>query len=408
MKKILTVSLMAMMVVGAARADIASVGYVDEKLATKANVSDVTSISNKLGTVAEGKTVVDLIEAAKQDAIAGVASYDDTEVRGLIGDNAEAISELESKVGNSSVADQIDAVRATTIAGLTEEQQQTMFPTVDLTGQMIATSTNDFATSIGDNATAIQNINNSAVMKSGITEGKVAAYDAYAEAISDNAAAAEAAQDAAEAAQGAAATAKTEAIAAAQSYADGLAKNYDAAGSAAQALTDAKAYADGLGSNYDAKGAAAAAETAAIAAAKTAGDAAYDAKGSATQALTDAKDYADGVAATAKSEAIAAAKSAGDAAYDAKGAAEAAKTAAVAAAKEAADAAYAAKAYETRVQANETAIAANKTATETNAASIAAMAQAGIKAEGAGDGTYALTMKVTDGVRTFQWDQIGY
>ena len=38
MKKIMTVSLMAMMVVGAARADIASVGYVEDKLATKANV----------------------------------------------------------------------------------------------------------------------------------------------------------------------------------------------------------------------------------------------------------------------------------------------------------------------------------------------------------------------------------
>ena len=36
----------------------------------------------------------------------------------------------------------------------------------------------------------------------------------------------------------------------AKTYADGLAKNYDAVGSAAQALTDAKAYADGLGVKY--------------------------------------------------------------------------------------------------------------------------------------------------------------
>ena len=41
-------------------------------------------------------------------------------------------------------------------------------------------------------------------------------------------------------------TAKGEAISAANSYADGLAKNYDAAGSAATAEANAKAYVDGI------------------------------------------------------------------------------------------------------------------------------------------------------------------
>jgi hypothetical protein len=50
---------------------------------------------------------------------------------------------------------------------------------------------------------------------------------------------------------------------AAQDYADGLASNYDAAGSAAAAQTAAQDYADGLASNYDAAGSAAAAQTAA-------------------------------------------------------------------------------------------------------------------------------------------------
>jgi hypothetical protein len=50
---------------------------------------------------------------------------------------------------------------------------------------------------------------------------------------------------------------------AAQTYADGLAVNYDAAGSAAAAQTAAQDYADGLASNYDAAGSAAAAQTAA-------------------------------------------------------------------------------------------------------------------------------------------------
>ena len=44
----------------------------------------------------------------------------------------------------------------------------------------------------------------------------------------------------------------------AKDYADGLAKNYDAAGSAATAESNAKAYADGLAGNYDAAGSAAA------------------------------------------------------------------------------------------------------------------------------------------------------
>jgi hypothetical protein len=48
---------------------------------------------------------------------------------------------------------------------------------------------------------------------------------------------------------------------AAEDYADGLASNYDAAGSAATAQSNAEDYADGLAVNYDAAGAAAAAET---------------------------------------------------------------------------------------------------------------------------------------------------
>ena len=51
--------------------------------------------------------------------------------------------------------------------------------------------------------------------------------------------------------------------ASAKTYADGLASNYDAAGSAATAEQNAKDYADGLASNYDAAGSADAAETAA-------------------------------------------------------------------------------------------------------------------------------------------------
>ena len=47
-----------------------------------------TAINDKIGTVAEGKTVVQMIEAAQT-----AATYDDTEVRGLISGNAEDIAE---------------------------------------------------------------------------------------------------------------------------------------------------------------------------------------------------------------------------------------------------------------------------------------------------------------------------
>ena len=79
----------------------------------------------------------------------------------------------------------------------------------------------------------------------------------------------------------------------AQSYADGLASNYDAAGSASTAESNAKSYADGLASNYDPAGSASTAESNA----KSYADGLasnYDAAGAASQALTDANDYTDG------------------------------------------------------------------------------------------------------------------
>lgn len=55
--------------------------------------ADVDALAEKVGTVAEGKTVVEMIADAKTEA-----TYDDTEVRGLIGDNTEAIEEVGGKV----------------------------------------------------------------------------------------------------------------------------------------------------------------------------------------------------------------------------------------------------------------------------------------------------------------------
>lgn len=51
-----------------------------------------------IGTVEEGKTLVEMVEDAKNAAIES-ASYNDTEVRGLIKTNADAIDAVEERVG---------------------------------------------------------------------------------------------------------------------------------------------------------------------------------------------------------------------------------------------------------------------------------------------------------------------
>lgn len=56
----------------------------------KTNAEAITAINNKIGTIPEGKTVAQAIEDAK-----AAATYDDTEVRGLIKNNKDAIDVLK-------------------------------------------------------------------------------------------------------------------------------------------------------------------------------------------------------------------------------------------------------------------------------------------------------------------------
>ena len=82
--------------------------------------TNVDNLSAKVGEVEEGKTVVELIEEAKQTAING-ATYDDTEVRGLISDNSDAIAAL-TETHNADKAElqgNIDTVsgKVTTLIG---------------------------------------------------------------------------------------------------------------------------------------------------------------------------------------------------------------------------------------------------------------------------------------------------
>lgn len=61
---------------------------INAEVAKKANAADVYT-KDEVGAIEEGKTLVKMIEEAQ-----AAASYDDAEVRGLIGDNAEAIEGL--------------------------------------------------------------------------------------------------------------------------------------------------------------------------------------------------------------------------------------------------------------------------------------------------------------------------
>ena len=83
---------------------------INEAVATKANAADVytkNEIAAITGEVAEGKTIVGMIAEAKAEA-----TYDDTAIKALIKDNADAISALTE----GAVKDNTDA-----IASLTEQ-----------------------------------------------------------------------------------------------------------------------------------------------------------------------------------------------------------------------------------------------------------------------------------------------
>ena len=68
---------------------------------TKANASDLTALSNKVGTVPEGSTVMGIIEQIQENA------YDDTQLR------ADMATELDKKADKTQVATDIaDAVKA--------------------------------------------------------------------------------------------------------------------------------------------------------------------------------------------------------------------------------------------------------------------------------------------------------
>ena len=91
----------------------------DAALALKADKTEVEALASKVGTVADDTTVVDMVEAVDAKAVKNTGdiitinetikniqenAYDDTELRGLVQDNADAISTLEQAHADDKAA----------------------------------------------------------------------------------------------------------------------------------------------------------------------------------------------------------------------------------------------------------------------------------------------------------------
>lgn len=303
------------------------VAKVDAKAAK--NAEDILSQGNRL-TIAEGK--IDALENG---------TYDDTEVRGLIADNVEAIGANAAAIATlngeanvtGSVKHTATAIAAAKVAEIVAGADAD-FDTLKEIADWILNDTTG-AADMANDIKALQDmmVGVDTTVVAEIVDAidmalKVEGVDKYALATDltalsgrvqtlenanyQNANQVGAAIDAKITAlnlantydaKGAAHTAEVNA----KAYADGLASNYEVSGAANQALVDAKAYADGLAGNYDVAGAAATAETNAKAHAdglNSAMDARvkilekidhskFETAGAAANALTDAKSYTD-------------------------------------------------------------------------------------------------------------------
>ena len=202
--------LMGLVSVNAANAAVASKGYVDTKaaaLATAAQTAAETTAAGALSSAKselEGKINAKVAQSEYNTKIQALEAADATFAK-----SAKMTEELAKKQNNLTVTGGI----------LTWDAEKSE---LGLTG--IASDS-----SVTELKGTVDTLNGSAT-----TEGSVKKQ--IADAVAAEVTRSNTYADQAEA----------DAIATAKSYADGLAGNYDAAGSAAQALTDAKAYTDDL------------------------------------------------------------------------------------------------------------------------------------------------------------------
>lgn len=265
--------------------------------------SAINTLNTTVGehTVTIGEHTAAIADHASKIAALEAGTYDDTELRGLIGGNTAAIETLNGDAETAgSVAHTATAIAAAKVAEIVAGANASYDTLKEIADWILNDTTgaadmaNDIAALQGQMA-GIESTVVAHVAAEIAAALQVDGADKYALASDLNALAdrVKALEDAGHATEAAVA----EALKEAKEYADSLAGNYDASGAAAQALVDAKAYADSLAGNYDAHGSAAAAEAAAkaysdtnLGVAKTYSD----------TNLAAAKTYSDGNLATAK------------------------------------------------------------------------------------------------------------
>lgn len=258
----------------------------------EANDTEIAGINSKIGTVAEGKTVVQLIEDAKI-----AATYDDTAIKASVKSNTDAIAVLN---GNATKEGSVDKKVADAVAKIVAEAPEAYDTLQEIAAWISKHPENSTAMNAQIN-TNKQDIADLKALVGQLPEGLSAEIDTIVEYIDSKVAGVKDwTNDIA--------TAKSEAIA-------------DAATKANTAETNAKSYADGLAVNYATKAQGTKADSAlqkadiksgtingtiqvkgTDIAVKGLGGAAYQAEsyfdkaGAATTAETNAKSYADGLA----------------------------------------------------------------------------------------------------------------
>lgn len=90
---------------------------LETEIGKKANAADVYT-KTEIGTIEEGKTIVQMIEEAKT-----AATYDDAEVRGLISDNVAAIENIYKAGVDGAAATGVLATEITRVEGLVSAEQ---------------------------------------------------------------------------------------------------------------------------------------------------------------------------------------------------------------------------------------------------------------------------------------------
>ena len=132
---------------GAVATNTAAIATLNGDEATAGSVKKAVkdasdTINATIGTVAEGKTVVQMIEDAKT-----ASTYDDTEIRGLIQDNADAIEAHKTAIDS----------KVTTLVGSDTDKSVRTIANEELAAQLIPESAKESLNTLEEIASWIQN-----------------------------------------------------------------------------------------------------------------------------------------------------------------------------------------------------------------------------------------------------------